>query len=203
MVCRLLRREGCRIIGNAFWNGSWIYNEAFVNDTFIQGNVFYRADIVSRYCTRLNVVENLFYESGVTWSQHDCTSFRYGYMLLRKNAFVGSEVPGRGYLSDKSAGGRSGIPRPSGSAWWTTIVFGHPRAHVLINDEGGGKKYTSLEEIRKEFGWEMHGQVLPYQKDTTTPQAAAQAMGGGVMTFRIPWGKHSAGSAPHAQRSHH
>ena len=63
--------QGCRIIGNAFWNGSWIFNEAFVNDTFIQGNVFYRADIVSRYCTRLNVLENLFYESHVAWSQHD------------------------------------------------------------------------------------------------------------------------------------
>ena len=33
---------------------------------------------------------------------------------------------------------------------------------VLI--QHGQKKYKTLEEIRKEFQWELHGQVLPYDK---------------------------------------
>jgi hypothetical protein len=194
--------QGCRIIGNAFWNGAWIYNEYNVNDTFIQGNVFYRSDIVSRACTRLHVVENLFYESGrgsqgVQWSQHDSGSFRYGYMLLRKNAFVCPEASGMGYLYDCNAHhGESDYPEAFRQCMVDYSRVWAPEGAVLINNEGEGKKYTSLAEIRKELGWEMHGQVLPYEKVKSTPQAAARAMGGDVVTFRIPWGKYSAEARP-------
>ena len=127
---------------------------------------------------------------------------RHGYMLLRRNAFVGSELPGSGYLVDKTAGGKSAYPEAFRQCMVDYNRVSGAQGAVLINNEGGEKKYTSLEDIRKDLGWELHGQVLPYQKDTTTPQAAAQAMGGGVMTFRIPWGKYRRGNAPHAQRSH-
>ena len=66
---------------------------------------------------------------------------------------------------------------------------------VLIND-GGAKKYKTLDEVRKEFEWELHGEVLPYDKDKDTVESVVKAMGGSVVTFRIPWGKHSGDARP-------
>ena len=66
---------------------------------------------------------------------------------------------------------------------------------MLIND-GGPKKYKTLDEVRKEFKWELNGEVQPYDKEKDTVESVVKAMGGSVVTFRIPWGKHSGEARP-------
>ena len=60
----------------------------------------------------------------------------------------------------------------------------------------GARKYKTLNEVRKEFKWELNGKVLSYEKEKDTVEAAARAMGGNVVTFRVPWGKHSGEARP-------
>jgi hypothetical protein len=188
--------QSSRVIGNAFWDNSvaGVYNEAGVADTIMQGNLFYRNENASSHCARWNIIDNLFFECGVTWHNMDLNTSRDSYNLLRGNAFVNPKI---GYLSDYGAGW-------AGSAWPECFrnsivdrnaIYAAPDA-VLINDGGGGKKYKSLDDIRKEFGWEIHGKFTPYDKTRHTAQAVAKDMGGSVVTFRIPWGKHSAEARP-------
>ena len=66
---------------------------------------------------------------------------------------------------------------------------------MLVND-GGAKKYKTMEEVQKQFGWEFTAKVLPYDKDKDTVESVAKSMGGSVVTFRIPWGKHSGDARP-------
>ena len=86
--------QSSRIMGNAFWDnpGGGIYNEAVVDDTVTQANVFYRNGIGSSVCTRWNVIDNLFFEGGVIWNNLDLNPIRDRYILLRGNAFINPHV---------------------------------------------------------------------------------------------------------------
>jgi hypothetical protein len=186
--------QSARVIGNAFWDnpGGGMYNEGLVNDTVCQGNCFYRNYMWSSVCTRLNIIENLFYGCRVGWHNLEFYPLRDGYMLLRNNAFVN---PGPCYLEDfATAWGQTPYPdifrrcMVDYNRIWTS-----PDG-VLINDGGTGTKYGTLDEVRREFGWELHGEVKPYNGETV--EQAAQAMGGSVVTYRIPWGAHTAEARP-------
>ncbi len=194
--------QSSRIVGNAFWDnpGGGIYNEACVDDTIAQGNVFYRNGASSSVCARWNVIDNLFFESGVMWNNQDLNPVRDTYNLLRGNAFIN---PKYGYLSDFAAGwGQTASPECfRGCMVDHNRIWATPDT-VLINDGGEGKKYKSLEDIRKEFGWEIHGKVQPYDPARDTVESVAQAMGGSIVTFRIPWGKHSAEARPMLANTH-
>jgi hypothetical protein len=188
--------QSCRLMGNAFWDnpGGGMYNEASVHDTLTLGNCFYRNKAFSSVCARWSVIDNLFFEAGVEWYNMDLNPICDAFNLLRRNAFV---APGYGYLSDYGQGwGQMAFPEVfHGCVVDYNRVWAPPDA-VLINDGGEGKKYKTLEDIRKEFTWETHGQVLPYDEKQHTAEAAAEAMGGSVVTFRLPWGEHSGEARP-------
>ena len=187
--------QSSRVIGNAFWDnrGGGIYNEAMVNDSMTQGNVFYRNGIGSSVATRWNLVENLFFEGGIFWNNLDLNPMRDGYMLLRRNAFI--NVP-QGYLCGYASGwAQYAWPEVFRNCIVDRNRIWLPQGGVLIND-GGAKKLRTLDEVRKEFKWELNGEVLPYDKEQDTVESVAKAMGGSVVTFRIPWGKHSADARP-------
>jgi hypothetical protein len=194
--------QSSRIVGNAFWDnaGGGIYNEASVADTIAQGNMFYRNGVSSSVCARWNVIDNLFFEGGVIWHNQDINPVRDTYNLLRGNAFIN---PKYGYLSDFSAGwGQTASPQcfrgcmVDHNRFWTTPDT------MLINDGGEGKKYKSLDDVRKEFGWEIHGKIQPYDKDKDTVESVVESMGGSIVTFRIPWGKHSGEARPMLANTH-
>ena len=188
--------QGCRVIGNAFWDnpGGGIYNEALVFDTMTQGNVFYRNGISSSVATRWNVIDNLFFESRVAWNNLDINPCRDSYMLLRGNAFVN---PKYGYLADFASGwAQTAFPEVFHNCMVDHNRIWAGKDAVLINDAGEGKNYKTLDAIRKEFKWEFHGQVQPYEAARDTVQAVAKAMGGSVATFRIPWGAHHREARP-------
>ena len=188
-----MQARSCRIIGNAFWNSGGIYNEASVNDSLIIGNYFYQDGLASCSCVRLNVVDNFFYEGGVTWHCRDEWSVRNSYMLLRGNGFYN---PKYGYLANFGRGyGRAPYPESFTNCMvdYNRIWIAPPKGDavagsktLLINDGAGGKKYSNLEEIRQKFSWERHGEVLPSANQTAAQ--AVEAMGGSVATFRVPWG---------------
>jgi hypothetical protein len=184
-----------RIIGNAFWDNTvGIYNEEGVSDTMTQGNVFYRNGIGSSWSTRWNIIENLFFEGGIFWNNLEVNPLRDGYMLLRKNAFV--HPPQTGYLMSYAIGwGQSAWPEVLSNCLVDRNRIWADKDAVLIN-EGGAKKCKTLEEVQKEFDWERHGKVMPYDKDRDTVESAAKAMGGSVVTFRVPWGKHGGEARP-------
>jgi hypothetical protein len=157
-----------------------------------QGNVFDRNGIGSSVATRWNIIDNLFFEGGIFWNNMDINPMRDGYMLLRRNAFVN---PRNGYLT----GFASGWAQYAWPEVFRNCIVDRNRIWLakdapLIND--GAKKYQTLDEVRKEFKWELNGEVLPYDKEKDTVAAAAQAMGGSVVTFRIPWGQHSGEARP-------
>jgi hypothetical protein len=186
--------EGCRIVGNAFWDnpGGGIYNEALANDTMTQGNLFYRNGATSSVATRWNIIENLFYESGVAWCNLDLFPQRGGYMLLRRNAFVCPTSP---YLQHfGTAWGQTAYPEVFRQCMvdWNRVWAN--QGTTLIVDGGTGTKYNALAGIRKEFGWEIHGEVKPYNHETV--EQAAAAMGGSVVTYRVPWGRHAGEARP-------
>ena len=188
--------QSSRIIGNAFWDnaGGGIYNEAYVNDTITQGNVFYRNGIGSSVATRWNIVENLFVEGGIFWNNLDLNPLRDGYMLLRKNAFI--NPPPGGYLTGCASGwGQYAWPEVFRDCIVDRNRIWAAKDTVLIND-GGVKKCKTLAEVRKEYQWELHGEVKPYDKQKDTVQSVVKAMGGSVVTFRVPWGKHRGDARP-------
>jgi hypothetical protein len=115
-------------------------------------------------------------------------------MLLRNNAFIN---PTYGYLSDFASGwAQTAFPQVFRRCMVDRNRIWAAKDAVLIHDGGEGKKYHTLDAIRKEFQWELHGDVRPYDRDKDTVQAVAKAMGGSVVTFRIPWGKHSREARP-------
>jgi hypothetical protein len=188
--------QSSRVIGNAFWDnpGGGIYNEAMVNDSVAQANVFYRNGIGSSCSTRWNVIDNLFFEGGVFWNLMDINPLRDGYMLLRRNAFINPPQGGYlgGYTCDWAQYARPEV--------FSNCIADRDRIWlakdgVLVND-GGVKKYKTLDEVRNQFDWERHGELKPYDKDADTVESVAKAMGGSVVTFRIPWGKHSGDARP-------
>jgi hypothetical protein len=188
-------------VGNAFWDnpGGGIYNEACVADTIAQGNMFYRNGASSSVCARWSLIDNLFFEGGVVWHNVDLNPIRDTYNLLRGNAFIN---PKYGYLSDFASGGQSSFPECfHGCVVDRNRIWAAPDA-MLINDGGEAKKYKSIDEIRKEFGWEIHGKVQPYDPARDTVESVAEAMGGSIVTFRIPWGKHSAEARPMLANAH-
>jgi hypothetical protein len=194
--------QSSRVIGNAFWDnlGGGIYNEAMVNDSVTQGNVFYRNGIGSSVATRWNIVDNLFFEGGIFWNNLDINPMRDGYMLLRRNAFI--NPPQSGYLGGFASGwGQYAWPEVFRNCIVDRNRIWLAKDALLIN-EGGVKKYKALDEVRKEFKWELNGEVLPYDKEKDTAEAVAKAMGGSVVTFRIPWGKHSREARPMLASAH-
>ena len=194
--------QSCRLVGNAFWDnyGGGVYNEDKVNDTITQGNCFYRNGAGSRVSTRWNVIDNLFFEGGVTWAEIDENPLRDGYMLLRNNAFI---HPPQGYLSDFAINwGQTAYPEAFRNCIVDRNRIWATPGDVLINDGGTGRKYKTLDDVRKEFQWELHGQVLPYAKEKDTVESVVKAMGGSVVTYRVPWGKHSSEARPMLANAH-
>ena len=126
-----------------------------VNDSVTQANVFYRNGIGSSVATRWNLIENLFVDGGIFWNNLDLNSIRDGYMLLRKNAFI--TPPASGYLT----GFASGWAQYAWPEVFSNCIVDRNRVWqapdtVLIND-GGVRKYKTLEEIRKQYQWELNG----------------------------------------------
>jgi hypothetical protein len=188
--------QSCRILGNAFWDnpGGGVYNEASVHDTLTLGNCFYRNKASSSVCARWSLIDNLFVEAGVEWYNMDLNPICDAFNLLRRNAFVN---PGYGYLSQYGQGwGTMAFPEVfHGCVVDYNRIWARPEA-VLMNDGGEGRKYKTLDDIRKEFTWETHGQILPYDEKRDAVESAAEAMGGSVVTFRVPWGKRSGEARP-------
>ena len=193
--------QSSRIVGNAFWDnlGGGIYNEACVADTIAQGNLFYRNGASSSVCARWSLIDNLFFEGGVVWHNVDLNPTRNTYNLLRGNAFIN---PKYGYLSDFASGGQTSFPECFHGCMVDYNRIWAGADAMLINDGGEAKKYKSIDDIRKEFGWEIHGKVQPYDKDKDTVESVAEAMGGSIVTFRIPWGKHSYEARPMLANTH-
>lgn len=188
--------QSSRVIGNAFWDnaGGGIYNEAMVNDSVTQANVFYRNGIGSSVATRWNLIENLFVEGGIFWNNLDLNPIRDGYMLLRKNAFI--NPPAQGYLTGFASGwAEYAWPEVFRNSIVDRNRIWQARNAILIND-GGARKYKTLEEVRKQLQWELNGQVQPYDKEQVTVDSVVKELGGSVVTFRVPWGKHSADARP-------
>jgi hypothetical protein len=177
--------SGVRIIGNAFWNCSGIYNEYGVNDTLAIGNYFYRACMSSSWSTRMTVVDNFFdnvFNGGVRWHNRDVWPLRYGYMTVRGNAFTGLH---QGYLGGSDRGEDSLYPEG-----WARAFVDYNRARVLPNDwicfVGKTGILKSLEELQNKYGFDLHGEVKfcePKDNDLTP-----ESMGGSTVTFRLPWG---------------
>ena len=187
--------QSSRMIGNAFWdNGCGMYNEAMVNDSVTQANVFYRNGIGSSVATRWNLIDNLFVDGGIFWNNLDLNPIRDGYMVLRKNAFI--NPPGSGYLTGYASGwGEYAWPEVFSNCIVDRNRIWQNKDAVLVND-GGAKKYNTLEAVQKQFKWELNGQVQPYDKDKTTVDSVVKEMGGSVVTFRVPWGKHLGEARP-------
>ena len=65
---------------------------------------------------------------------------------------------------------------------------------MLINDGGAARQVKSIEDIRKIYGLELHGEVKPY--DPKNNDLTPEAMGGSTVTYRIPWGKRTHEARP-------
>ena len=180
--------QSSRVIGNAFWDnpGGGIYNEAMVNDSVTQGNVFYRNGIGSSVATRWNLIDNLFFESGIFWNNLDINPMRDGYMLLRRNAFI--NPPRQGYLTGFASGwGQYAWPEVFRNSIVDRNRIWLAKDGYLVHD--GTRKYKALDEVRNEFKWELNGEVRPYDKAKDTVESVAKAMGGNVVTFRYGLGQ--------------
>jgi hypothetical protein len=179
---------GCRVIGNAFWDiryGQGIYNEASVDDTMVTGNYFLRCSVSSSWCTRLNVVENFFEGGTVVWHCRLLWPLRNSFMSMRGNALV--DPPG-GYLQHYGFGwGKSPYPEGFSKCWADYNRFRLRPDYPALND--AGTKYKTIEDVRAKYGWELHGEGKPYDPDHN--DLTPEAMGGSVVTFRVPWGPRS------------
>ena len=122
--------------------GQGIFNEAFVNDSVAQGNLFYRNSAVSSASTRWNLIDNLFFEGSVCWNNLDINPMRNGYMLLRRNAFVN---PHNGYLSAFASGwGQYAWPEVFRNCMVDHNRIWLAKDGLLVNDDGA-RKYKTLE----------------------------------------------------------
>ena len=185
--------SGVRIIGNAFWSNQWgngLYNEFGVNDTLVLGNYFYETSVNSSWSTRMSVIDNFFdvgrmsQGGGVGWYNRDVAPLRYGHMVLRGNAVVGTHM---GYICG-SDHGTTGM-WPEGFA---RAMVDYNRVRVLANDTvlfTPGYALKTLTEVQNRFGWDLHGEVKVFDRrhNDLTPEA----MGGSTVTFRVPWGPRS------------
>ena len=165
-----------------------------VNDSVTQGNVFYRNGIGSSVATRWNLIDNLFFEGGIFWNNLDINPMRDGYMLLRRNAFI--NPPQRATSPASPPAGASTPGRKCSATASLTATASGWRRTLTLSTTAGARKYKTLDEVRKEFKWELNGDVRPYDKGKDTVESVAKAMGGNVVTFRIPWGKHSGEARP-------
>ena len=178
---------GTRVLGNAFWDnhGSGFYNEYGANDTLCIGNYFLNNAMSSSWCTRLSVLDNFFQTCSVTWHNHDRWPMTNSFMTLRGNAMIDLPQP---YLMHFSAGwGPTRFPQNFRNC---LVDFNHIRLRKdipLLDD--AGKKVRTLEEVRKDYGWEIHGDIGTYDKDKN--DLTPESLGGSVVTFRVPWGKNS------------
>ena len=139
-------------------------------------------------CMRFNVVENYFFQSGLAWCSREWWMLRDSYMFSRKNVF---NNPTYGYLLNYG--------KPFTQEGFTNSISDFNRIYqagdaVLLCDSGTEKNYRTLDEIRKVYGFEMHGEVKPYRGQTA--DEAIAPLGGSVVTFRVPWGKHSHEARP-------
>jgi hypothetical protein len=181
--------KSCRIVNNAFWNnaGGGIYNEYAVDDTVVMGNYFLQNGCTSAMNVRWYILDNYFDESSVCLLQRDWWPQRFGFVTVRGNAFIN---PPGGYLHHFAAG----WTQTSYPESFNGCLVDHNRIRmapgaVWINDGGANRRVMNIEEIRKFYGWELHGEGKEY-----TPAAndlTPEAMGGSVMTYRVPWGKRS------------
>jgi hypothetical protein len=179
---------GCRVIGNAFWDnryGNGIYNEYCANDTLLLGNYFLHTSIVSSWCTRFNVIDNFVDGGQVVWHNHDVWPLRESYMLMRGNALI--DVP-NGYLHHYGRGWGKSYYANS----FTNCMVDFNRFRVRPEQPwlvDAGKKFYRIEDIRKTYGWEIHGEGKTYdpQKNDLTPES----LGASTVTFRVPWGPKS------------
>ena len=178
---------GARVIGNAFWDnrGLGFYNEYGANDTLCIGNYFLNNALSSSWCTRLSVIDNFFSGCQVTWHNHDRWPMRNSFMVMRGNALIDLAQP---YLMHFSAGwGRTQFPENFRNC---LVDFNRVRMRKnvpLIDD--ACTKVRTLDEVRKQYGWELHGDFATYDenKNDLTPES----MGGSTVTFRVPWGEKS------------
>lgn len=190
---------GARVVGNAFWDnqhGNGIYNEYCVNDTLILGNYFRNTIASSSWCTRMSVIDNFFEGGMAVWFNRDIWPFRHSYMVLRGNAFADApagylQIYGRGigeaYL--KNSGYTGSMYDKGIRNSWADYNVGRIKAGAAWIVNGPKHKLRSMEEIRKEFGWEEHGDIqtsVPGKNDLTP-----ESMGGSTVTFRVPWGPRS------------
>ena len=182
--------KGTRIIGNAFWNNvaGGIYNEYAVDDTIVIGNAFHKSPVTAAMCTRLSVVENYFFECGLCWFSREWWMLRDSYMFCRKNIFLN---PTYGYLLNAG--------KPFTNEGFTSNVVDRDRIYAadgaaLLSDSGADKTLKSIEDIRKDYGFEQHGDLRPYRGQAA--EEVVRDMGGSIVTFRIPWGKHSHEARP-------
>jgi hypothetical protein len=185
--------KSCRVIGNAFWNippgggMGGIYNELAVDDTLIMGNYFLSCGACTSANTRVSMIDNFFDQCCAEWLNRDIWPMRGGYMVLRGNALVN---PDGGYLHFYGPGwGQTPYPE----AFTNSLVdFNRIRAKAgatLINDGGAGRQVKTIDDIRKIYGWEIHGEAKTY--DPNHNDLTPEAMGGSTVTYRVPWGKRS------------
>ncbi len=188
--------QSSRVIGNAFWDnpGGGIYNEAMVNDSVTQGNVFYRNGIGSSVATRWNLIDNLFFEGGIFWNNLDINPMRDGYMLLAPQRL---HQPAAAGLPD-GLRLRLGPVRLAGSV---PQLHRRPQPHLAgqgrlsHHTTGPGSTRRSTRSARSSSG-NSTAKSCPTTRSKDTVESVAKAMGGNVVTFRIPWGKHSGEARP-------
>jgi len=194
---------GLRILGNAIWSSSGIYNEFGVMDTLVIGNYFYRTGVTSSYSARMTVVDNFFDHGGMSWHNRHPWQLRDSFMTSRGNAFTSVHM---GYLG----GSDHGVDTLDPFAFSRAFVD-YNRVRVLPND------YTlfrtdktfcrTFEEIQQKYGWDLHGELKTagqeYGIELTHREAddpdmdlTPEAMGGSTVTFRLPWGPRSHLSRP-------
>ena len=161
-----------------------------MNDTLVLGNYFYETSVNSSWSTRMSVIDNFFdvgrksQGGGVGWYNRDVAPLRYGHMVLRGNAFVGTHM---GYICG-SDHGTVGM-WPDGFA---RAMVDYNRVRVLPDDSvlfTPGYALKTLAEVQQQFGWDLHGEVKVFDRrhNDLTPEA----MGGSTVTFRVPWGPRS------------
>jgi hypothetical protein len=178
--------NGVRVIGNAFQNnqhGNGVYNEYSTDDGLYIGNYFYGTSFASSWSTRARIEDNFFQGGSVTWHNQDVWPYRHSHMEVWRNAFVDVR---NSYINNFGVGYG---PSNDDESFRNSIVdYNRVRAStngcLVIN---GKDRYRTLEEVRAQFGWEAHGEVKPY--DAANNDLTPEAMGGGAVTFRVPWGR--------------
>jgi len=167
------------IQGNAFWdNGqrTGLRNLLGTGDTLIHGNYLSGNDAVVQGAARAQIAENFFAGGGVVW-RNDAWPQCNSYGVVRANAFV---APPAGYLCNVG----SLDTQPAFSSGFRNCLVDFNRVQSApgvppLTD--GVQAYGNRAAIQAAFGWEVHGQE-PAAGLTPT------SMGGGEVTFRLPWG---------------